>query len=105
LVAPAVRLASRFGVVDRVRPGNLIVSNVVGPPFPLYFAGARLVAAYPIGPITDGIGLNITVQSYLGSLYFGLMASPNTVLSVWNLAHGLTDALHELAKAAAVRPG
>ena len=105
LVAPAVRFASRLGVVDRVRPGNLIISNIVGPPVDLYFAGARLVAAYPMGPITDGIGLNITVQSYLGSLYFGLMASPNTVPNVWKLAHGLTDALHELAKAAAVRPG
>ncbi len=105
LVAPAIGLASRLGVVDRVRPGNLIVSNIVGPPVPLYFAGARLVAAYPMGPITDGIGLNITVQSYLGSLYFGLLASPNTVPNVWNLAHDLTDALHELAKAAAASPG
>ena len=105
LVAPAIRLASRLGVVDRVGPGNVIVSNIVGPPVSLYFAGARLVAAYPMGPITDGIGLNITVQSYLDSLYFGLMASPNTVPEVWNLAHGLTDALHELAKAAAMSPG
>ena len=88
-----------------MRPGNLIVSNIVGPPVSLYFAGARLVAAYPMGPITDGIGLNITVQSYLDSLYFGLMASPKTVPNVWNLAHGLTDALHELAKAAALNPG
>jgi len=102
LFAPAVGLASRFGMVGRVGPGNLIVSNIVGPPFPLYFAGARLMAAYPIGPITDGIGLNITVQSYLDSLYFGLMASPNTVRDVSKLAHGLTDALHELVKAAAV---
>jgi WS/DGAT/MGAT family acyltransferase len=105
LVVPAVRLASRLGVVERVRPGNLIVSNVVGSPVALYFAGARLMAAYPIGPITDGIGLNITVQSYLDSLYFGLMATPNTLPDVWSLAHGLTDALHELAKAAAVSPG
>ena len=105
LIAPAIRLGSRLGVVRRVRPGNVIISNIVGPPDALYFAGARLVAAYPMGPIIDGIGLNITVQSYLGSLYFGLMASPNTVPDVWNLAHGLTDALHELVKAASVSPG
>lgn len=99
LVRPAVRFASRFGVVGRVRPGNVIVSNIVGTPFPLYFAGASLVAAYPIGPITDGIGLNITVQSYLGSLYFGLLASPNTVPDLWSLSHALPEALHELTKA------
>jgi diacylglycerol O-acyltransferase / wax synthase len=104
LVAPAIRLGSRLGVVRRVRPGNVIISNIVGPPNALYFAGARLVGAYPMGPIIDGIGLNITVQSYLGSLYFGLMTSPNTVIDVWNLAHGLTDALHELVKAASVSP-
>jgi len=105
LVTSAVRFASRFGVLSRVRPGNLIVSNIVGPSLPLYCAGARLVAAYPMGPIIDGIGLNITVQSYVGSLYFGLMASPSTIPDVWNLAHGLTDALHELAKLASMSPG
>lgn len=99
LFTPAVRFASRFGIVGRVRPGNLILSNIVGSPVSLYFAGARLTAAYPIGPIVDGIGLNITVQSYLDSLYFGLLASPNAIADVWPVANGLIDALHELAKA------
>ena len=47
---------------------NLVISNVPGPRIPLYCAGARLVANYPVSVITDGMGLNITVMSYLGKL-------------------------------------
>jgi len=44
---------------------------VPGPQFPLYCAGARLVANYPASVVTDGMGLNITVMSYCGHLDFG----------------------------------
>jgi hypothetical protein len=47
---------------------------VPGPQFPLYLAGARLQANYPVSVITDGMGLNITVMSYMGSLDFGIVA-------------------------------
>lgn len=98
LFARAAGFASRLGVVGRLGPGNLIVSNIVGSPVPLYFAGAQLLAAYPIGPVVDGIGLNITVQSYRSSLQFGLISSPNTVGDLWRLADGLGEALRELTK-------
>jgi diacylglycerol O-acyltransferase len=51
-----------------------VISNVPGPQFPLYLAGGKMVANYPVSVITDGMGLNITVMSYLGSLDFGLVA-------------------------------
>ena len=64
-------------LADRHRPiHNLVVSNVPGPPFPLYLAGAELVAAYPMGPIMEGAGLNVTVLSYRDSIDFGFMAEP-----------------------------
>ena len=44
-----------------------MISNVPGPQFPLYCAGARLEANYPVSVITDGMGLNITVMSYCGT--------------------------------------
>ena len=47
-------------------PWNLVISNVPGPQVPLYMAGARLVANYPVSVITDGMGLNITLMSYCG---------------------------------------
>ena len=58
----AVRTYSRTKMADRHRPlFNVTISNVPGPPFPLYVAGAQMKATYPIGPIFDGGGLNITV--------------------------------------------
>jgi len=97
----AARLYSNMKLADRHRPvHNLVISNVPGPPFPLYFGGARLVAMNPLGPIFDGSGLNITVLSYLDSVGFGFMADRELVPDVWDLASGVGEALEELKKAA-----
>ncbi|MEZ5142282.1 MAG: wax ester/triacylglycerol synthase family O-acyltransferase [Acidimicrobiales bacterium] len=96
----AARLYSRTKMADRHRPlFNVTISNVPGPPFPLYVAGARMVATYPIGPIFDGGGLNMTVMSYLDSMDFGLNACPEVVTDVDAIAQGLHLALEELRKA------
>jgi diacylglycerol O-acyltransferase / wax synthase len=75
---------------------NLVVSNVPGPQFPLYMAGARLVANYPVSVITDGMGLNITVMSYCGRLDFGIVADREQMRDVWMLIDWLREALAEL---------
>ena len=73
--ARAARLTFAYSTSRPGRPTwNLVISNVPGPQFPLYLAGARLTANYPVSVITDGMGLNITVMSYMGSLDFGLVA-------------------------------
>jgi diacylglycerol O-acyltransferase len=93
----AVRLYSRMGLADRHPPAlNVLVSNVPGPPLPLYFAGGRLVALYPLGPIFDGMGLNITVLSYLDTVGFGLVACRELVPDLERLAGYTSDALAEL---------
>jgi WS/DGAT/MGAT family acyltransferase len=101
LAGRAARLYSRTRMADRHRPlFNVTISNVPGPPFPLYSAGARMVANYPMGPIFDGGGLNITVMSYLDHLDFGLVACSDLIPDVWELSDGLGEALDELKKAA-----
>jgi diacylglycerol O-acyltransferase / wax synthase len=80
---------------------NLVVSNVPGPQIPLYMAGARLVANYPVSVITDGMGLNITVMSYDGHLDFGIVADREQMRDVWKLIGWLDDALSELMPAQA----
>ena len=101
LAARAARLYSSMKLADRHRPiFNVTISNVPGPDFPLYSAGARMVAYYPMGPIADGGALNITVMSYMGTMCFGLVACRETVPEVWSIAHGLRNALDELVKAA-----
>ena len=83
---------------------NLVVSNVPGPQFPLYMAGAELVANYPVSVITDGMGLNITVMSYNGHLDFGIVGDRYQLADVWCLIDWLGEALEELQPAGR-RPG
>ncbi len=78
---------------------NLVVSNVPGPQFPLYCAGAKLLANYPVSVITDGMGLNITVMSYLGHLDFGIVADREQMRDVWKLIGWLDDSMRELLPA------
>ncbi|HEY7948344.1 MAG TPA: wax ester/triacylglycerol synthase family O-acyltransferase [Acidimicrobiales bacterium] len=100
------RLAANLRLFDHV-PAlfNVLVSNIPGPDVPLWCAGAKLVALYPVGPLADGVGLNITVISYTGSLYVGIVGCRELVPEVDHLAHLVSDALGELVKAAARIPG
>lgn len=107
-LAPALLLRSLGGLEQRLGwsrwmpPAiNVIISNFPGPPVPLYFAGARLQAAYPFGPIAFGTALNITAQSYLDTLHIGLNACPDVIEDVTEIANGLTDSLKDLLDASA----
>ena len=96
--ARAARLS--FSLASRGRPmWNMVISNVPGPQFPIYMAGARLEANYPISVVTDGMGLNITVMSYLGKLDFGIVADRDQVPDAWSLMGWLDEALEELRPA------
>jgi WS/DGAT/MGAT family acyltransferase len=77
-------------------PVNLVISNVPGSRVPLYCAGARLEAHYPVSVIADGIGLNITVMSYLDRLDFGLIADRGAIPDLWTMIEGLREELDAL---------
>src|SRR5581483_6855391 len=78
---------------------NLVVSNVMGPPIPLYLAGAQVQAIYPMGPLLTGAGMNLTVLSNLDRLDVGIMACPDLVDDPWSLVESLAPCLEELAAA------
>ena len=100
LFSRAARLTFSLSASKRSRPlWNLVVSNVPGPQFPLYMAGARLEAQYPISVVTDGMGLNITVMSYCGELNFGVVADREQMPDVWSLIEWLREATDELEPA------
>jgi len=102
LVALGARLFSGLGLVRLFpMPWNCVVSNMRGAPFPLYFAGAQVLATYPMGPAGDGVGLNLTVLSNMGRLDFGVLASSTAVPEPWALAEGFTAAVAELCAIAA----
>ena len=98
---PVIQLGVRAGLVRRLRAGNLMISNVPGPDFPLYFAGMQLRNLYPLGPVVDGVALNITVQSYLGSLFVGINACATAVPDPPGLAAEMVDEFRRLTKVAA----
>ena len=103
--ASAARFYSRMRLAERHRPiANLVISNVPGPDFPLYLGGAELVAGFPLGPVMDGMGVNITIMSYRGVLYWGIISCPETMPRVWNLAAAVPVALDHLLDATGESP-
>lgn len=101
VAARAMRMYQRTRVADRFNPPfNLIISNVPGPNFPLYAAGAKLLHFYPVSAVVDGQGLNMTVQSYNGNLDFGFIADRELVPDLWTLTDHLHASMAELLEAA-----
>jgi WS/DGAT/MGAT family acyltransferase len=101
VAARAMRMYSRLRIADRMNPPfNLIISNVPGPNYPLYSAGAKLEHFYPVSALADGQGLNMTVQSYNGRLDFGFIACRDLVPDLWVMTDLLQESVSELLAAA-----
>lgn len=97
LMEAATALYGKARVADRIpQVANLVISNVPGPPMTLYLAGARMLSNYPTSIVVHGLALNITVQSYDGSLDFGLMADARAMPDVRELAEALLVAFDDL---------
>ncbi len=97
----AMRLVTRFGLANRgvTMPANVVISNVPGPRQALYFAGARMDHYIPVSTIAEGMGLNITVHSYLDRLDFGLIADRELVPDLWELTDMHIDEIGRLFEA------
>ena len=90
----ALRLAEKHPVVH-----NLVISNVPGPPLPLYFMGARIEGLHPLGPVFHGAGLNITVMSNNGRVGVGVISCRESMPDVDDLARRFPAELERLQKA------
>jgi diacylglycerol O-acyltransferase len=90
----------RSGLADHVPPVvNVTISNVPGPPIPLYCAGAKVLALYPVSIPAHGAALNITVQSYMDALQFGLTADRRAVPDVDRISDYIVEEAATLAEA------
>jgi diacylglycerol O-acyltransferase len=93
-------LASLYGrskVVDTLPVlANVLVSNVPGPPVPLYVSGFRMSAYWPLSIVEHGVGLNITLMSYAGTLFLGFVVARNAVPDVRELADDFMAAYEEM---------
>jgi WS/DGAT/MGAT family acyltransferase len=90
----------RSGLANWVNPpANVAISNVPGPPVPLFCAEAKVTALYPVSIPAHGCALNFTVQSYLENLDFGITADRRAVPDIDIIADYLAIAFQELADA------
>lgn len=92
-----MRQYSRFNLAEKHRPPiNLVVSNVPGPREPLYVAGGKMEGIYSVGPILEGIGLNVTVWSYCDQMNIGVIACREHIADPHEITDGMAAALAEL---------
>jgi diacylglycerol O-acyltransferase len=81
-------------------PFNVTVSSVRVPDVSLFCAGSRVVEMLPVGPLAEGIGLNVTVFSYLDRVHFGLLACRRLLPELQELALHIDDTIGELVACA-----
>jgi diacylglycerol O-acyltransferase len=89
-------LGSRVAALQARRPFHLVITNVPGPQFPLYAAGAQMTESYPVQPLLPGHALSIGVTSYDGGVFFGLNGDRDALPDLEVLGQCVTESLEEL---------
>src|SRR4051794_19392108 len=89
-------LGSRVAALQAPRTYDLVITNVPGPQFPLYAAGAQMTESYPVQPLLPGHALSIGVTSYDGGVFFGLNGDRDALPDLEVLGHCVTESLEEL---------
>lgn len=84
----------------RQRSVNLVVSNVPGPPVPLYLAGARLLEMFAMMPPMGNLTLVVAALSYAGQLNLTAVGDREGCLDIEVFADGVRHALDGLARSA-----
>jgi diacylglycerol O-acyltransferase / wax synthase len=100
--APPTVMSQAARLMSRQRFFNLVVTNVPGPQFSLYFLGRRMVESFPMVPLVKNQGLGIAIMSYDGHMNFGLNGDYEVMWDIEDVAEDLGHSLGELAEAAGV---
>jgi WS/DGAT/MGAT family acyltransferase len=95
---PAARFLQRWMIrtMNRQRRINLLMSNLPGPPQPMYFAGAKILELFQIGVVQGNVAVQVGALSYAGQLNFDIVADTNLVPDLTVFANGMTEDLERL---------
>ena len=93
-------LGSRVAFAEARQQVNLVVTNVPGPQFPMYLAGAEMVQTYPVPPLLPGFSLSVGVTSYDGAVHYGITADRDALPDIEVLGQCVREALDELVDTA-----
>lgn len=93
-------LGTRVAATEARGNVNLVITNVPGPQFPMYLAGAEMVETYPIPPLHRGFSLAVGVTSYDGAVYYGITADRDALPDIEVLGACVGEALDELVDSA-----
>lgn len=96
VVQVLAQLGDSLGLAERLPPlGNLVISNVPGPPQALFMRGARMTGIFPLSTVAPGTVMNITVFSYAGKMLFGLVAGRDAIPDLQQLTDYIPESLVE----------
>ena len=104
LISGLAALYGRSRIADWLRITNVAISNVPGSRVPVYLCGARMTDYYPLSIVVHGVALNITVQSHVDRICFGLIACRRAVPDVHELGTQVTRAMASLRALVAMLP-
>ncbi len=96
LISGLASLYGRSRIADWLRVANVAISNVPGSRVPVYLAGAKMTDYYPLSIVVHGVALNITVQSHVDQICFGLIACRRAVPDVHELGKHVQRAMETL---------
>ena len=82
--------------MNRQRRINLLMSNLPGPPQPMYFAGAKILELFQIGVVRGNVAVQVGALSYAGQLNFDIVADTNLIPDLTVFANGMTKDLERL---------
>ena len=104
LTVALLPMAEELLGLDSILPPaiNLVISNVPGPPKRMYFRGAEVLDAFPVSTLPPGVALNITVCSYAGKLFFGLVGGRTAIPDLARLTQLLQAAYEEFSERAGI---
>jgi WS/DGAT/MGAT family acyltransferase len=93
---PEALVAAVSKLIHRQPFANLVVTNVPGPPVPLYLMGSEMLEVFPLVPLARNLTLSIGILSYGQELTMGLWADSDRCADLGLLASGIEGALAAL---------